>query len=346
MALTAESLRYDSLFVTDHIVLPVSSARSVYPYATSGTLPGGAAQDYLEPFSLLAYLARATRRIALGTSVLVIPYRNPVVTAKMLATIDVLSRGRLILGAGVGWLREEFEALAAPAFAERGAVTDEYLRLMRAMWTTDPVTFEGRHYAVRDVHALPKPAQKGGIPIWIGGHTDAALRRAGALGDGWHPIAFRPPGLLLPDEYAARAERVRAAARDAGRAPERVTLSVRVPMEVRPRGRPVPGGERPFFQGTADEVAGDVRRYAALGVTHFVFDHVSSDIGGVLDNMKRFARDVRPLIARRAAPARPAATRHAPPARPAASRAPSRARAPRSRSAGPPRPIATSRHPR
>ena len=299
MALAAESLGYSSLFVTDHVVLPTSSARSVYPYAASGQLPGGAAQDYLEPFSLLAYLAHATRRIKLGTSVLVIPYRNPLVTAKMLATIDVLSRGRLILGAGVGWLREEFEALAAPAFEERGAVTDEYLRLMRAVWTTDPVTFEGRHYTLRDVHALPKPMQKSGIPIWIGGHTDAAVRRAGALGDGWHPIAFRPPGLLFPDEYAAKAELVRAAAREAGRSPDSVTLSVRVPMEVRPRGRQAPAGERPFFQGAAEEVAGDVERYAALGVTHFVFDHVSPDIAGVIANMKRFATDVRPHLGRK-----------------------------------------------
>lgn len=316
MSLAAESLRYSSLFVTDHVVLPVSSARSVYPYATSGALPGGAAQDYLEPFSLLAYLAHATRRIKLGTSVLVIPYRNPVVTAKMLATIDVLSGGRLILGAGVGWLREEFEALAAPAFEDRGAVTDEYLGLMRAMWTTDPVTFAGRHYAVREVHALPKPAQRRGIPIWIGGHTDAALRRAGALGDGWHPIAFRPPGLLMPDEYAAKAERVRAAARDVGRAPESVALSIRVPMAVRPRGRPAPDGERPLFQGTAEEVAGDVQRYAALGVTHFVFDHVSPDIAGVVANMKRFAADVRPRVARNAGTRRSALSGRAVPRAP------------------------------
>jgi probable F420-dependent oxidoreductase len=300
MALAAESLGYASAFVTDHVVLPASAARSVYPYAANGQLPGGAAQDYLEPFSLLAYLAHATRRIALGTSVLVIPYRNPLVTAKMLATIDVLSRGRVILGAGVGWLREEFEALAAPPFEARGAVTDEYLKLMRAVWTSDPVTFEGRHYTIRDVHALPKPAQRGGIPIWIGGHTDAAVRRAGALGDGWHPIALRPPGLLFPEEYAQKAERVRAAAREAGGSPDGVTLSVRVPMEVRPRGRPAPAGERPFFQGTADEVAGDVERYASVGVTHFVFDAVSADIAGVIANLKRFAADVRPRVVRRA----------------------------------------------
>jgi alkanesulfonate monooxygenase SsuD/methylene tetrahydromethanopterin reductase-like flavin-dependent oxidoreductase (luciferase family) len=136
----ADALGYDSLFVTDHVVLPASMATSVYPYSATGHLPGGAAQDYLEPLAVLAWLAHVTRRIRIGTSVLVVPYRNPVVTAKTLATIDRLSNGRVILGAGVGWLREEFAALAAPPFEARGAVTDDYLRLMRAAWTTERTT--------------------------------------------------------------------------------------------------------------------------------------------------------------------------------------------------------------
>src|SRR5262249_12175006 len=202
IAAKAEALRYASVFVSDHIVLPVSSARSVYPYSPTRQLPGGANQDYLEPLALLAHLAHATTKVRLGTSVLVVPYRNPVTTAKTLATIDVLSGGRVILGAGVGWLREEFEAVAAPPFEERGRVTDEYLSLMRAMWTKDPVTFEGRFYTVRDVHALPKPVQRGGIPIWIGGHTDAALKRTAILGDASHPLPFPPPRPFLPRAYA------------------------------------------------------------------------------------------------------------------------------------------------
>lgn len=301
IARQAESLRYASLFVTDHVVLPASSARSVYPYSPTGKLAGGAAQDYLEPFSLLAYLAHATTRIKLGTSVLVIPYRNPLVVAKMLATIDVLSRGRVILGAGVGWLREEFEALAAPPFEERGRVTDEYLRLMRAAWTTDPVAFAARSYTVRDVHVLPKPMQKNGIPIWIGGHTEAAVRRAAEF-DGWHPIGLRPPAVLLPDEYAAKVELLRKAARSVGRNPDAITLTFRVPMQVRSSRTPAAPGERPLFQGTAEEVAGDIARYAALGVSHFIFDHVSPHIAGALTNMKRFATEVRPRVARRRTP--------------------------------------------
>jgi probable F420-dependent oxidoreductase len=296
LAAKADALAYASIFVTDHVVLPASMARSVYPYSATGQLPGGAAQDYLEPLAMLAALARVTRRARLGTSVLVLPYRHPLVTAKVLATIDQLSGGRLVLGAGVGWLREEFEALGAPPFEERGAVTDEYLRFMRAAWTTDPVSFAGRYVSIRDVHALPKPAQPGGIPVWIGGHTDAAVRRAATLGDGWHPIALRPPGLLFPDEYAKRAGQIQAWAREAGREPRAVTLTVRVPMEVRAKRFKPPAGDRPLFQGTAEQVIADIRAYHAAGVTHFVFDHTHQDLRAVLDNLERFAHDVRPKL--------------------------------------------------
>ncbi len=296
IAAKADALGYASIFVTDHVVLPASMARSVYPYSATGQLPGGAAQDYLEPLAMLGCLARATKRARLGTSVLVIPYRHPLVTAKILATVDQLAGGRVILGAGVGWLREEFEALGAPPFEERGTVTDEYLRFMRATWTTDPVSFTGRYVSVHGVHALPKPAQPAGIPVWIGGHTDAAVRRAATLGDGWHPIALRPPGLLFPDAYATRARQIQAWAKDAGRDPRAVTLTVRVPMEVRSRRLAPPAGDRPFFQGTADQVVADIRAYAAAGVTHFVFDHTHQDLRALLENLERFAHEVRPKL--------------------------------------------------
>ena len=234
----------------------------------------------------------------LGTSVLVVPYRNPLVAAKTLATIDQLSGGRVILGAGVGWLREEFDALAAPAFEARGAVTDEYLRLMRATWTVDPVTFEGKHYRIRDVHALPKPAQRGGIPIWIGGHTDGALKRAGTLGDAWHPIGLRPPAMLLPDEYAQKVKQIHAWAQRAGREPSAIRLTLRAPMEVRPKGTKAGGGSRPLLQGTAAEVAADLQQYVALGVSHFVFDPTVPDVKAVLANLERFADEVRPKLKR------------------------------------------------
>jgi probable F420-dependent oxidoreductase len=217
----------------------------------------------------------------------------------MLATVDVLSRGRVILGAGTGWLREEFEALGAPPFEERGAVTDEYLQLIRRAWTTDPVSFTGRFCKVAPVHALPKPVQRGGIPIWIGGHTAAALRRAGTLGDGWHPIGLRPPARVLPDEYAASVKRIHAHAQAAGRDPKALTFSFRAPMEVRSPRAKAPAGERPLFQGTAAEVTNDIQRYQAAGATHLVFDPTRPDLRTVLANMERFADEVRGKIGRR-----------------------------------------------
>ncbi len=298
LAEKADALRFDSLFVTDHVVMPVASAKSVYPYTTSGQFPGGLAQDYLEPLTTLAHLAHATKRARLGISVLVVPYRNPLLQAKMLATIDVLSKGRVILGAGVGWLREEFEALGAAPFEERGSVTEDYIKLMRAAWTTDPVKHDGKHYTVRDVHVLPKPVQRGGIPVWIGGHTNAALRRAGTIGDGWHPIAMRPPAMLRPAEYAAKAQEIHDWARRAGRAPKSIALTIRVPMEVRARNTKAAAGERPPFQGTADEIAADIRRYQEIGVSHFVFDHTVQERRAVLANIERFASDVRPKLSR------------------------------------------------
>lgn len=297
LAKKAEQLGYSLLFVTDHVVLPTTH-KSVYPYHPSGQFPGGARQDYLEPLTVLSYLAAATKKIRLGTSVLVVPYRNPIVTAKMLATLDVLSGGRLILGCGVGWLKEEFAALGAPPFAERGRVTDEYLRLMRECWTKEEVRFTGRYYRVSDIVFLPKPVQKPGIPIWIGGHTDGALRRAGELGDGWHPIGQRPPALMPPAEYADKVKQIHAWATRVGRDPKAITLTVRVPMEIWPKRTKAPDGERLLFRGTAAQVIGDVRQYQALGVTDFVLDFTTPDVKAVVANMERFADDVLPKVRR------------------------------------------------
>jgi alkanesulfonate monooxygenase SsuD/methylene tetrahydromethanopterin reductase-like flavin-dependent oxidoreductase (luciferase family) len=207
-----------------------------------------------------------------------------------------MSGGRVILGAGVGWLEEEFQALHAPPYAERGRVSDEYMRLMRECWTREPVDWKGRYYQMAEVSALPKPVQKGGIPIWTGGHTDAALRRTGELADGWHPIGHRPPAMLYPDEYAEKVAIIHGWARKAGREPKDITLSFRVPLEVlSARGKRAPG-ERTPFRGTAAEVIADVKSYQALGVAHFVFDLVAPDAKSLVSMMERFAEEVRPKV--------------------------------------------------
>jgi len=300
LARKAEALGYSCVTISDHVVLPTRSS-APYPYSPTGEFPGGSRQDYLEPLALMAWLLAATRRLRVGTSVLVVPYRNPVVTAKQLATLDVLSGGRVIVGCGVGWWPEEFQALASPPFTERGAVTDEYIRLMKELWTREDPSFAGKYYQLRDVTLFPKPVQKPHPQVWIGGHGPAALRRAGELGDGWHPIGLRPPALLLPDEYAAKAKQVHAWAQRAERSPTSVTLTFRCPMDVRSKRAKAAAGDRPLFQGTADEVLGDIRAYQAIGVSHLVFDPVVPELDRVLANMERFADEVRPKIKRKRA---------------------------------------------
>ena len=163
---------------------------------------------------MMGVLVGLTSRVKIGTSVLVVPYRNPVVTAKMLATLDVMSGGRMILGAGVGWMKEEFETLQAPPFTERGKVTDEYLRLMRDMWTKEPVEFMGAHYRLPSVSAMPKPRQKGGIPIWIGRphrRRAAPHRRArGCLASHRHAPARDAPARRVRGEGEGRSTAGRA----------------------------------------------------------------------------------------------------------------------------------------
>jgi probable F420-dependent oxidoreductase len=297
LAEKADALRYASIFVTDHVVIP-ATYDSKYPYSSSGKAAADWDQGYLEPLALMSFLAGVTSRVRLGTSVLVVPYRNPVVTAKMLATLDVMSGGRIILGAGVGWLREEFEALHSPPFEHRGRVTDEYLRLMRECWEREPVEWSGSYYRMAPVSIRPKPVQTGGIPIWTGGHTDAALRRAGELADGWHPIGFRPPANLHPSEYAEKVAVVHGWARKAGRDPKGITLSFRVPLDLASKRVKAAGGERVPFRGTAAEVVEDIKQYQALGVSHFIFDLTPPDVRGQLAMMERFADEVRPKTLR------------------------------------------------
>lgn len=297
LAERADALRYGSVFVTDHVVIPTTN-NSTYPYSTSGRFATDWTNGYLEPLAMMGVLVGLTSRVRIGTSVLVVPYRNPVVTAKMLATLDVMSGGRMILGAGVGWMKEEFEAVQAPPFTERGKVTDEYLRLMRAMWTQEPVEANGAHYRLASVSALPKPRQKGGIPIWIGGHTDVALRRTGELADAWHPIGMRPPAMLLPAEYAEKVAVIHGWARKAGRDPRSIGLSLRVPLELVPRRSKTPVSDQPGFRGAAEDVIRHIRSYQVLGVSHFVFDLSPPDLKGQLAMMERFADEVRPKVLR------------------------------------------------
>jgi probable F420-dependent oxidoreductase len=298
LARTADSLGYSVVTISDHVVLPARSS-APYPYDKTGAFPGGSQQVYLEPIPLAAWLLAATRRLRVAISVLVIPYRNPVVTAKQLATIDALSGGRLIVGAGVGWWREEFEALAAPPYAERGAVTDEYLHLMKTLWTEDSPRFEGKYYRIGDVTMLPHPVQKPHPPIWIGGHTEPALRRTATLGDAWHPIGLRGPAGLAPAELAEKMARLRALAREAGRDPASIGVAFRGPLDLWPAQAKLPADAPGPLSGPPGKVVADLRAYQAAGVDTIIFDFPKPDPAAMITLMRRVAREVRPRLARR-----------------------------------------------
>ena len=221
----AEELGFGAILFPEHVVLPVEY-ESRYPYQP---YEGGAFKRYPfdttsfpEPMTALSFVAAVTKRIRLGTSVLILPQRNPVVLAKQIATLDALSRGRVSLAVGIGWFREEFEAIGAP-WQRRGLRADEYMQAMRALWTEDEATFEGQTVSFRRIRCLPKPAQAGGVPLIVGGHSEAAARRAGRLGDGYMPIVFAGYGGEQSDTPRL-IEVFRQSAREAGRDPDRLEL--------------------------------------------------------------------------------------------------------------------------
>src|SRR5690349_5290527 len=204
----AEECGFESLWTVEHVVVP-SGYQSQYPYSEDGRMPGGESAPIPDPLVWLSYIAGVTNTIRLGTGILILPQRNPLVLAKELATLDLLSRGRVELGVGVGWLREEFDALGIP-FERRGARTDEYVDVLRRVWREPETAYDGEFTRFAPVKSFPKPARADGIPVHIGGHTDVSARRAGRIGDGYFPGRT---GEDLEHLLAV----MRAAARDAGR---------------------------------------------------------------------------------------------------------------------------------
>ncbi|HZQ35386.1 MAG TPA: LLM class F420-dependent oxidoreductase, partial [Dehalococcoidia bacterium] len=284
-----EALGFHSVVVADHIVLPVSYA-SKYPYTVSGAFPS--AGDAMEQLTLMSWVAAKTRRLRIISSVMIVPHRNPVVTAKALATLDVLSEGRLTVGVGVGWLREEFEALAAPDFDRRGAVTDEYLAIFKVLWTRSPASFSGRFYRFKELWCLPRPVQEPHPPIWVGGHSPAALRRAARLGDGWHPVGANPAAPLLPEDMRDSIAELHRLAEAAGRDPTRITISYKAPLydtSITGDRLRADGDQRRPFSGTQDQILADIDAYEALGVSELIVDFRGDRLTDSLERMQRFA---------------------------------------------------------
>ena len=291
LAQRSEDLGFDSIWVSDHIILP-RQVESFYPYAADGVATFKPDESYYEPLAALNFLAGCTQRVRLGTHVLILPYRNPVLTAKILATLDVLSGGRVILGVGVGWMEEEFKALGLDTYHERGAVTDEYIQLYKELWTKDEPVFNGKYHQISGVGFQPKPVQKPHPPIWIGGHTGPAIRRAAKYGDGWMPIGLRPPANLEPEELAEKIARLRTLTVQAGRAEDavQVTFSTDVIFDKSA------GPSRRMVSGRPEQIAADLRQYQDLGVSNFILTFPAQEATEMRESMEQFSREVMPLI--------------------------------------------------
>ena len=268
IASRAEELGFDSVWVHDHVF----NVGHVFDRI------GG--RPYYEPLTLLSFAAARTRRVRLGTSVLVLPYHNPLRLAKTAATLDVLSGGRLILGVGVGAIEKEMHAMGS-SFAERGAFTDEAITVMRTLWTAEDPRYDGKYSRFAGMKFSPKPLQKPSIPVVIGGVTRAAIRRAARLGDGWQPLGLSPEA--LGRGIAVLREELQACGRATGQVPVSIAMSL------------APSTSRRYALGTEPaDVVRNVKAFADLGVETVVISANTSDPSEARAAMEMLAREVLP----------------------------------------------------
>ncbi|HWP92213.1 MAG TPA: LLM class F420-dependent oxidoreductase [Thermodesulfobacteriota bacterium] len=277
IARTAEDLGFDSLWVSDHIIIPHSHK--------------GFGEVFYEPLVTLAYIASHTNKIHLGTSVIILPYRNPIVLAKTISTLDVLSGGRVIFGMGAGWLKEEFLALGA-SYEERGSITDEWIEVLKLLWTEERPVFKGRYHEFSDISFLPRPIQKPHPPIWVGGNSRKAVERAVSCGDGWHPVG------LIPEEIAEKADYLDEMLAAKMKKRSEFVISLRKNLQVF-TGRKLDvdvKDERETLRGTREKIIKGLEQYGRAGVSHLVFQVLSGDLKGIVETMKIFSKDIGPAF--------------------------------------------------
>jgi probable F420-dependent oxidoreductase len=260
----AEALGYHFVMISDHVAV-TSDVHLQYP------------APFYDPFTALAWLAGVTKNLELGATVIILPYRHPLLTARMAANIDQLCRGRFILGVGVGWAKQEFQALGVP-FEQRGAIANEYLEVIKKCWTNDVVSHEGHYVSFREVHTGPRPARSPHPPIWVGGRSEPAMRRAVRYGDAWHPIRFRIDWLANEGLPALR----KIAEAEGAPVP---ALCPRIHLHL--TGSPLEESTRLAGDGTADQIRHDLETLAGLGAEYVLFDTYS----GKPEDAADFERD-------------------------------------------------------
>lgn len=260
VAQRAEALGYDSLWTIERLLWPVKP-QTPYPATPDGSLPE-VYKHVLDPLETLTFAAAHTKTIALGTSVLDIPYHNPVMLARRLTTLDQLSNGRLRLGLGLGWSKDEMDAMGAD-MKKRGAMADEFLPVLKAVWTSNPVEFHGKFYHVPNSYIGPKPVQKPHPPVYMAAYAPAALKRLAAMANGWNPVGIPVDGM------AQMFGTVKQMAKDAGRDPSSLELVVRANLEI--TDKPLPK-ERWIFSGNMDQIKEDVAGCRSIGAHEVHFD--------------------------------------------------------------------------
>ncbi len=280
----AVALDYDSLWTIERLLWPVKP-QTPYPVTADGSLPEGYKYS-LDPLDTLTFVAARTSKIALGTSVLDMPYYNPVTLARRLTTIDVLSNGRLRVGLGLGWSQDEMDATNAD-MKQRGAMADEFLQVLKAIWTTNPVKFEGKFYRVPESYINVKPVQKPHPPIYMAAFAPAALKRLATMADGWNPVAIPVAGM---EEMFGTVKQM---ASQAGRDPATLTLVVRANLHI--TDKPL-GADRGIFAGTLEQIREDVQACAKIGAHELIYDVTfekqAQTIGGWLQMMETLRKVV------------------------------------------------------
>ncbi|MBS0241360.1 MAG: TIGR03619 family F420-dependent LLM class oxidoreductase [Proteobacteria bacterium] len=292
VAAAAERLGFSFLSANDHVVVP-ADIDSRYPYSEEGDWAGGKTGECLDVLSALTFLAGATDKLKLLTSVMVVPHRPAIQTAKMIATADILSGGRMIVGVGAGWMREEIEALAVAPYDERGKVTDEFVAAFRELWTKPRPEMAGKYVSFSNILFEPKPVSKPHPPIWVGGESEAAMRRAIRLGDGWYPASSNPANRLDTAERAAAAMAAfKAKCEAAKRDPSSIALAHVVLWPVNWTAEAAASGGRRTFTGTSAEMVEDAGRLKAAGVGDVNVSFPAPTVAETVAKMERFAKEV------------------------------------------------------
>ncbi|MEL0113548.1 MAG: LLM class F420-dependent oxidoreductase [Rickettsiales bacterium] len=297
IAVAAEKLGYGYITVSDHIVVPRKIDPN-YPYSENGEFrwSSDGETDCMEQFTLLAWIAAVTTKIRVMTSVIVVPHRNPLFMAKSLATTDVLSGGRVTVGCGTGWMPEEFAALNLPDFKSRGQVTNEYIDVMKSAWTDPNPSYEGEFFKFANVDTDPRPVQDPHPPIWIGGESMPAIRRAVSHGDAWYPFGSNPKFRMdTVESYTARLAKLHRTAEAAGRDPAGIALSYNCAFHSAREQQHVDGG-RQMVTGTPEQRAGDIRAFAEAGISTMIVNVAAGEKSAMLDRMAEFAENVMPLV--------------------------------------------------